>query len=371
MHDPCPEPDPKDVLERIRQMTEVFAEPTFPDPRCATDEQLRYAGLPPRPDEHTQKHRYAFWMKMFTPPASGSLRFIKSSFAYEPLPLPPIVSPPRRVGDGGHESSRNWSGAYVTPRNGRVFTEVHGAWTVPTVAPPPDVPGEVEYRLSHWIGLDGQRRYRNTYMPQAGTAQRVSVKKDEVILRPPTAWWQWWMLDGWNPLPLTLPLPVAVGDEIMCSIFVLPGNRVKYLLVNHTQGVATTPFVVPDPVTILPACPHRRPVQVTGATAEWVVERPTNWVSKLMFDAPTFTNLSFQHCQAVSAPKAGEPGDDMLPAGMRMIRMYRVEDGPARTVTVSRARRLRRERFQASYLGEQAAQAAPPGKQLAAAQPMG
>ena len=36
-----------------------------------------------------------------------------------------------------HEGSLNWSGAYVTPRDGQMFNDVTGAWYVPAVFPPP------------------------------------------------------------------------------------------------------------------------------------------------------------------------------------------------------------------------------------------
>ena len=76
---------------------------------------------------------------------------------------------------GRRESSLNWSGAYVTPRNGRQFTEVHGRWEVPAVAVPSGTSGSPEFRSSIWIGLDGQRRYFDSSLPQIGTAQVLNA----------------------------------------------------------------------------------------------------------------------------------------------------------------------------------------------------
>ena len=57
-----------------------------------------------------------------------------------------------------HEGSRNWSGAYITPRDGLMFTDVFAFWTVPTVmAPPVGPPGGTYGSLtgSAWTASEG------------------------------------------------------------------------------------------------------------------------------------------------------------------------------------------------------------------------
>jgi hypothetical protein len=121
--------------------------------------------------------------------------------------IPALASPPIRLGSGSepqipwrnatissssvdppalgtrYETSPNWSGAYITPKRSRMFTEVHGSWQVPTPSPPVDgkgsPPADGDYRSSAWIGLDGQRRYLNSSLPQIGTSQFVKVVDDQ------------------------------------------------------------------------------------------------------------------------------------------------------------------------------------------------
>src|SRR4030095_2575914 len=111
-----------------------------------------------------------FWTEMFSPP----LVFTQAEFRLFADPV--LVSARVLVtAIGQRESSSNWSGAYVTPRTGRRFTEVHGRWEVPAVAVPSGTIGSPEFRSSIWIGLDGQRRYFDSSLPQIGTAQFLNA----------------------------------------------------------------------------------------------------------------------------------------------------------------------------------------------------
>ena len=78
-----------------------------------------------------------------------------------------------------------------------MFVEIRGSWQAPVVAPP--TPGEIgEFHSSTWIGLDGQRRYLNSSLPQIGTAQYVDVTAAATTFTT-KAWWQWWLRDHFNP----------------------------------------------------------------------------------------------------------------------------------------------------------------------------
>src|SRR5262249_43281738 len=145
-----------------------------------------------------------FWTEMFSQP----LVFAEPG---PPLMLALRISDQLRMTTSGRrESSLNWSGLYITPRNGRQFTQIHGSWVVPGVSPPPGTSGGLEFRSSIWIGLDGQRRYFDSSLPQIGTAQFLNAPSDP----PFSVWCQWWLRE--NPLtyrPIPLTLPIQQGDR--------------------------------------------------------------------------------------------------------------------------------------------------------------
>src|SRR5947209_14339991 len=88
------------------------------DPLEASQEDLKKFGFPVRPDPKFQPTEYAFWQKMF----AKSLAFEKFEFEI----LPPVATQgrgffwesPRR------ETSLNWSGAYITPRDSTIFSSI-------------------------------------------------------------------------------------------------------------------------------------------------------------------------------------------------------------------------------------------------------
>src|SRR5206468_8059103 len=145
------------------------------NPLTARPEELARYGIPPKPDPDQQPALTRFWIEMYSRP----LVFVA------PPPLEAIL--PTRI---RREASLNWSGASITPRNGQQFTEVHATWEIPLVAAPAGMPGAAEYRSSIWIGLDGQRRYFDSSLPQLGTAQFVHAP---ATAPPFHTWCQWWL----------------------------------------------------------------------------------------------------------------------------------------------------------------------------------
>jgi hypothetical protein len=350
------------VLDCIKAKTHFFPVPDDRfDPRYALEGQLRYYGLPPKPSDEAPLVRRAFWDKMFTPPAGKArVTFVdpRTDFTYEPIEK--TTQPPgQRVFAGtNQETSLNWSGAYVTSFGGRMITEVHGSWDVPWVKPPPgqdlgapDWPKR--FRCSTWLGLDGQRRYFNASLPQIGTSQFVKVTGNggDMFTTEPAVWWQWWLRDAQNPLPIRLPLPVKACDEVMASLFVVDATHVTLLIANHSQGIVCTPFMEPEPTLYLPAPVQAGPVRVSGATAEWVTERPTNWVTKELFELPDYGTVLFRDCHVVTGPAPNLDARVEEPHGARLMNMYRRADYPDQAVTVSVARRSGRHDFTTSYLG--------------------
>ncbi len=211
-------------LAEINASTVFFHPPEGFDPLSASPHELKQNGIPPKPDRLSQPKQYAFWTTLFSPP----LRFVAAMFAFAAPqmrlnPLAPLPAFGTR-----HETSLNWSGAYITPKQDRMFTAVYGSWRVPTPNPPltSGQPVDGDYRSSTWIGLDGQRRYLNSSLPQIGTAQFVKVVGGQPAPHI-TAWWQWW-LRGQKLPPITLNLPVQPGDLVIGSLVVINSRTVRF-----------------------------------------------------------------------------------------------------------------------------------------------
>src|SRR5262249_29076770 len=271
------------------------------NPLTASPEELAFYGIPPPPDPDQQPTLTRFWTEMYSPP----LVFVAPPFLETILPLI------RR------EASLNWSGAYITPRNGQQFTEVHATWEIPLVTAPAGMPGSAEYRSSIWIGLDGQRRYFDSSLPQLGTAQCVNAP----ATAPFHTWCQWWLRD--NPqtyVPVILSVGVAPGQRVMASLRVLNEMRVHGIIKNRTTG-AILPFTMDAPTDTSSGMQ----LKVSGATAEWIVERPADETGE-PYELPDYGIVHFTNCFALSAemPAGGVPGPgrEQTLDGPRLLRMY-------------------------------------------------
>jgi hypothetical protein len=93
-------------------------------------------------------------------------------------------------------------------------------------------------------------------------------------------------------------------------------------------------------------------VRISGATAEWVMERPTVWGSDELWELPEYTTVDFVNCGAVSAPELGGVERDESLVGARLINMQRVSENPHRMVTISDANWLSDANVETVYVEE-------------------
>ena len=114
--------------------------------------------------------------------------------------------------------------------------QIWGVWTVSgTSGPParastrgrPDLP----YVCSNWIGLDGQRRYLDSSLPQIGTASTLQHDGPPIT----EAWTQWWARGNTGTVPLPIGLTVAPGDEVLSVLTALDPQTVVFVMVNLTH----------------------------------------------------------------------------------------------------------------------------------------
>ncbi len=325
--------DLDDLLEQIVARTTLFPLPPEDfNPLTASEEELEHFGLPLEPDADRQPALNAFWRRMYKPP----LQFVPIEFAFKNIAkITAINHRQQALGLRTRgQNSPNWSGAYIKPRDGQVFTEIWGQWQVPTPGVPSTavVPGQY-YRCSTWIGLDGQRRYYQSSLPQIGTEQSID---DASNTREYSAWWQWWVRGQCYPA-VDMGLSINAGDLIMCNLRVLPSrNRVRFQLRN--ESTMSQAFDYGDALT-LPI-----PLQVAGATAEWITERPAIFCTDTLYEFPDYNTVLFSDCIAVTAPPSGGPGVERRLEGCQLIDMFEARWPPQRTAKISDARRLANER---------------------------
>ncbi|MGX1105736.1 MULTISPECIES: A4/G1 family peptidase [Bradyrhizobium] len=282
--------DVEGATKVIKDSTTSVLPPTGFRTLVASQDELKALGFPRRPDPARQPAEYAFWQKMFSPTVAFE--------AFDFQVLSPVTAglrgssaqSPRR------ESSLNWSGAYITPRDGTIFSSIWGKFQVPTPTRPAGGLASETYHSSTWIGFDGQRRYYRSTLPQIGTAQNIDPATGAG--GPTTsffAWWQWWVRgDPAQAFPVTLMSPkVHAGDLIMCLMQVAPDRTgVSFVITNLTTS-RSVQFFQTAPLTHL-----GQPFKIPGATAEWVMERSAAPGNPTPLQLPDYGTVVFHDCGA-------------------------------------------------------------------------
>ena len=338
-----PEQTLRDQLNSVNERTERFETPDTPyDPLEARDDDLERYGFPPRPDAYEQPDLHAFWHKMFS---RGILEFVEIDFS--------LLPPQRETGSAQsartlfsrthREGSLNWSGAYITPRDGLMFTNVVGSWRVPTVTAPPGWSPFDTFGSSVWIGLDGQRRYLHSTLPQIGTGQYLNLPSQPGSTS--RAWFQWWPQSEMTLNGMT----VVPGDYMMAWLRVVNVHAVHMSLLNWSR-LTLARFTWPAPMVTMPPF-ITTPVQaiVSGATAEWVTERPAIAPTPVLYNLPAYSTVHFDDCLAASALSPGLPFVARDVDNPRLIRMYRRATSPRRAVTISVGRRVSAHEVETRY----------------------
>jgi hypothetical protein len=334
---------PKLDLKRLKAIVKGSTRSVLPAtgfrPLEASQEELTMLGFPRRPDAALQPAEHAFWQEMFAP----TVEFEVFDFDV----LPPVTThssgffeqSPRR------QSSLNWSGAYITPRDGTAFSSIWGKFQIPTPNEPAGGRASERYHSSTWIGFDGQRRYYRSTLPQIGTAQNIDPSSGS-----PTksffAWWQWWVRDDpAQAYPMTLTSPaIHPGDLVMCFMQVADDRAgVSFVITNLTTG-RSVQFFQTAPLT-----GAGQPFKVPGATAEWVTERPADPPDPTPLQLPDYGTVDFHDCGAMAInPDTGAMVERNLSAA-QLIDMYVVRQYPERTVKLSIAKPVASTEFLTSF----------------------
>jgi hypothetical protein len=348
---------PTGVIDDLKRRFQAFPvpPPSF-NPATATPAQLSEYGLPPRPDPDSQPLLRKIWDRGFGAPLT-LLEFRLDEEEIEESGYRPQIrlADERPIAETRFETSSNWSGAYITANRGKQFLQIWGMWTIPAnlkLPPGPfQGPAGIDYICSNWIGLDGQRFYLDSSLPQIGTLSQLQADGTTTA----QAWTQWWARYSKNPAPVPLPFPVAPGNQVLCVLTAVDAQTVIFVMVNLSTLPPTAiavkaiapPVKLPDGTVATP--------EIAGATAEWIVERPAIPRQQQRYNFPNYGETEFDFCVAVEGVRVNIAslltGVPQQLQGARRIRMFDVLSNPARTAFISMPRKLDDTSVNLSYGG--------------------
>ena len=291
------------IIEELKKRFSGFAAPDGEfNPSTAAPDVLRKYGLPPKPDPERQPRLREVWDAGFGRPIhlqkfefdEGVVDFLKT-IPYRLLARHADEMP---LAETRFETSGNWSGAYITANQDKRFLQIWGVWKIPgnLQLPPAPLQGPssgLPYLCANWIGLDGQRLYVDSSLPQIGTTSTLQADASTAA----SAWIQWWARGNADDQP---PMPIALtlnpGDEVLCVLTAWDPRTVVGVLVNldtkplptaMAVGVTAPTATLPDGRTIIP--------EIAGATAEWIVERPRKWGETTRYNFPKYGETRFRY----------------------------------------------------------------------------
>jgi hypothetical protein len=313
------------------------------NPLTAPTELLRQFGLPTPPSRSSPI--YPLWVETFDRPlvyaAAESL-----TLAVDNQTNPRFQQAQASIATR-YETSPNWSGAYVHPRNGNMLLDVSGTWRIPAINTNGGLSGVWPPTCSIWVGLDGQRLYINSSLPQIGTWQQIEANGTLTYF----GWYQWWVR-GQPPLsnlPL-VPINLAEGDVVVCRVqasgpSAAVVSMIKLGLIPQFWSTAIVPCKSPFTGQL--------PV-ISGATAEWVVERPTVLGSTQLYQVPRFDPVVFTSCAAEEALELNSSTVVQNLRGARFIQLFEQLGDPQRISLLAKPRYLMaddRDAFRVDYIG--------------------
>ncbi len=350
---------PDSVIKDIEARFRGFQAPARPiDPTISTPDELRQFGLPPKPNSRAAPRLQKVWGRLF----GRALR--PQAFRVQPdliratqYRLFEKAEAKASFAGMNFETSSNWSGAYITANQNKRFLQVWGIWSIPGNLQLPPLafqgPANIPYFCANWIGLDGQRRYLDSSLPQMGT---VSILQPDGTTTA-EAWAQWWARNSANTAPVPLGLAVVPGDTVACVLTAWNSTSVRGVMVNLSTSPPTAmPIMMDAPMVTLPDGSSVQP-EIAGATAEWVVERPKVPPEPdqppSRYNFPDYGQSGFDLCLAVEGDSVdifslftGVPQDL---TGARLIQMFEVLGNPTRTQYISMATKFDDLTLQTNY----------------------
>jgi hypothetical protein len=307
--------------------------------------------LPGKPDPKTQPALSKAWERMFEGQfewvAPNLQNLIKPNLVRE---IQPEIHQFLQAATSRYQNSSAWCGASIVPDRGNQFVQIYGEFTVPE-ARVPKGGAKKKYYSATWIGLDGDRRYVDSTLPQVGTQQNTPGPDPDppplpTGLPPYYAWFQWWAPRRYTPELWSITgIPIDAGHDVMALIWAIAKTYVIVVFRNFTTSRITS-FTMASPE-------HQHNKRrtklysaiISGATAEWIVEDPSQAIDPDRDDPPNpepfadYKSVSFRHCVAGMAEAPGPATSEKVLTAPRFKRMYEVLPNPSRTRFISMPKR--------------------------------
>jgi len=256
------------------------------DPRNATAEELRRAGLPFRRSAIQRNPVLrALWDRLtarpFTRVDAGQA---KTRVERRGRRLP---------NEGGGYNT--WAGPVD---ESQTYTGVVGTWVIPTVSVPRGLPaGSDGWRVSTWVGLDGVVPLGSNNCIQTGVAQQI---KPDGTIEAPEPWYEWWMSNPPSNAPPFVNitqisgLDVKPGDTVSALVAFSGGAAGFVSLFNESKNKYFS-LVLPTPTG----------VNMPGSSAEWIAEVPGGGLP--YYQLPAFTPVTFTGAIACNCDNLNDP----------------------------------------------------------------
>lgn len=240
------------------------------DPMTASAEELASWGYPARPAASAGADELAQWKAVVNP---ANVRVVPQLVRHPDVFHQPATNlksqPGAAIVNAVQWTSSNWSGYALTPASGaEAFYYVAAHWIIPTVQQAPGTcSGGWDYS-SQWVGIDG---FNNDYLLQAGSAANVEC----VSGKNTTQYFPWleWLpeseLEIYKNASTDTPFPFVPGDYLYVVVWAT----------NFSGGASTTGNLTFSDgtqhwsVALTFSAASVGGTQVTGQSAEWVVER--------------------------------------------------------------------------------------------------
>jgi hypothetical protein len=223
-----------------------------------SDEELMNRHYPPRPNPEQAPGAFNRWCRAFSNP----LTIIEPKTVSNPETTHGLM----KRGTSSN-TSNNWSGFVAIAQGGGEYSLVSGQWNVPHVNPdrlagvPP-----TQTCSSFWVGLDGYAGLID--LVQAGTEQDCLTE----IFPLGTDYYSYYAWTEFLPQQqyeeVITNFPANPGDEMLVTVWMgTPTSKDNtgdciFSLTNNSTFQTTT-LTTP-----------RQNIDVTGLTAEWIMERP-------------------------------------------------------------------------------------------------
>lgn len=272
---------PNEHATNLPGVTTIEAPPAGFDPVSASDEDLKYHGFPPRPNQSTEPKAYASWVRAMHTSATRLVPRLETTTI--------VHAPAGTARNAGANTARNeapplhdnalisstLSGYYslsgATSYGASSYYYIVTDFVVP-VAVQHGCSGTWAY-ASEWSGIDG-------FGPISGDVLQAGVEFDAYCfggVNTPyyAAWYEWYP----NGEVRISGFPVTAGDDIFEEVWHTSATQGYVYLQNYTTGQAVE--------LGFPASPGH---SLVGDSAEWIVEDPG-----VMID---FGTIPFWHAYA-------------------------------------------------------------------------